>query len=108
VDRRDELEARVIDQDVEAAEDSRRLVNHRLNLTAVPDIGPVGDGPAAFALHLCGHLTGGHRVDVADAHGRTRGYQRLRDRPADPARGSGDDCGLAVKINMKPTHTTPS
>src|SRR5438874_8989434 len=84
-----------------------RFLDHRPNLTAVPDIGPGGDGPAAPAFDLRGHLAGGHLVDIADAHCCARGCQGLRDCAPDPAAGSGDDCGLALKVNVKPAHSTP-
>src|SRR5207302_2424486 len=107
-DRRDDLEARVVDQDVEAAEAPYRLLDHRPDLSAIPDIDPGDDGPAAVALDLRGGLAGGRLVDIADAYGRARGCQCLRDRPPYPAGGSGDDCGLALKVNVKPAHSAPS
>ena len=75
------------------AEELARLLDQPLRLFGIGDV-----GLHCAAAGLLGHGLGllGTRV-VADDHLRTGTPELERDRPPDPARAAGDECGLTFE-----------
>ena len=93
LDRRDELDAGVVDENVDGSELRRRVGDHRLGLRALRHVGAVVDALDAELL-----FDGGARrldrlgvAEAVDHHVRALLGERAGDRQSDPARGTGDD-----------------
>ncbi len=92
VDRRLVPDRGVIDQDVDAAEPGGDIGGHTLDLGFVADIGEMDRGAAAGRRDLGRHGLGlGERAARVDGDRGAGLGERQRDRPADIARGAGDE-----------------
>ena len=93
LDRRDELDAGVVDQDVDGSELGRRVGDHRLDLVAFRHVGAVVDALDAKLLFDAGAL-GFDRLGVAetvDHHVGALLGEGAGDGETDAAGGAGDD-----------------
>jgi len=99
LDRGELVDARVVDQDVEAAESLLRLGEEVPNVVLLGDVRPHGDCLASLGGDL-GHdavgplLAGG----VIDDHRGAFGRQVQGDRGPDPLGRAGDDRNFSIKL----------
>jgi hypothetical protein len=90
------VEARVVDEHVEAATPRERLVDEPRDLRLVGDVG----GEAHPVRVRRGRLLGA--AQVGDDDPGALGSEPVGDRPADPLRRSGDDGDLPLKLRHDP------
>ena len=111
-------DARVVHDDVEAAERVDRVLDEPAGALEVGDVLAVGDRLSVGGLDLCDHLLGRRQVgalarerpaEVVHDHLRAGGGERERVRATDAAARAGDDCDLAAQIGhgAEPTGATP-
>ena len=93
LDRRDELDAGVVDHDVDGSELLGRVPDHRLDLVALRHVGAVVDAlDLELALDLGALFLDRLRIaEAVDHHVRAFLGERAGDGEADPAGGAGDD-----------------
>ena len=102
-ERHDRLDARVVDEDVEAAELFPRLVDHRLDVGALRDVAFDGDRLAALGLNPFDDVFGRLRAfDVV--HGDVRAFfgEDFGDAAADAAARTSDERFLTFESHSCP------
>jgi len=87
-------QARVVDEDVDAAEGLDRRLEDPVDLERAGDVRDDGDRPLA---DRGGRLLGARLVDVVDDDPRALLREALRDPAADPVAGAGDHRDLPVE-----------
>jgi hypothetical protein len=104
--RRELVDAGVVDQDVHAAERLLGLVEQTGDVGALGHVALDGDGLAAGGGDLGHHLVGALAAGgVVDRHGRALGGQGLGDGGPDALRRAGHDGGLACKLAHDLSHS---
>ena len=99
-------DAGVVDQAVEPAEVRRHLLDHRLDLVGLGDVGRVEAGGAARGRDGGGHLFGVAAVaafgigEVVDRDGRAGLAESGRGASPQAARRAGNEIDFACKVNI--------
>ena len=91
------FDARVVEEQVDAAEMLRGALDVALDLLGVPHVGLEGQHLGAGLAHRRRRGDEGHCVEVDEHDARALAGESQRRGAADPARAAGDQCRLALE-----------
>ena len=92
------LDARVVDEHVEATEGSHGLGHHPLRVLHGRHVADRGDDPGTAGCELAGQALGSLRVEVRHRHHRALPGERAHDALADAQRAAGHQHGPALEL----------
>ena len=92
-------QGRIVDEDIDSAEMLHGHIRHRLHCSGIRHVGDMGQSPDACSLDLaCDGIRFGTVAACIDHDGCTAVGQRQRNRAADIASRTSDDCDLAAEF----------